>query len=423
MNVSNSIKRDKPAMLLVTQSFPYGLAESSFLKEEIKALAQHFAVQIISRNSLDDQYVQVPESVVLHRYHSKERYNTLALLIKTLCSLPFYKEVMLMAKCDKLSLNHLERCIRVQMRSLHFANYLRKIRNNVKGNVILYTYWNDYASFAASSIKRKGDFQVCRLHGGDLYELDINDRYQPYKNVYNTTIDLFSFISNKGLTYYNETYRDVSDKASVNFLGVPNHDTSSYFTKRKDVRIVSFSYVRDIKRIDRIIDTLSSDDSINIHWTHIGARYLYEQIKEYAKEKLNSKSNVDYQFLGEMKNEDALEYISSHEFDFLINVSSTEGMPMTMMEAFSMSIPVIGTKVGGVPEVVRHGYNGFLLDVDFKDNDLIAVLRDYAQLPFDKKQDLRIHAKETWRTTFYDKVNYEKFSQLLIDKYNLYETK
>lgn len=172
-----------------------------------------------------------------------------------------------------------------------------------------------------------------------------------------------------------------------------------------------------------LIDTLSSDDSINIHWTHIGARYLYEQIKEYAKEKLNSKSNIDYQFLGEMKNEDALEYISSHEFDFLINVSSTEGMPMTMMEAFSMSIPVIGTKVGGVPEVVRHGYNGFLLDVDFKDNDLIAVLRDYAQLPFDKKQDLRIHAKETWRTTFYDKVNYEKFSQLLIDKYNLYETK
>lgn len=410
-------------LLLITQSFPFGLAESSFLKKEIISLARYFSVHIISRNINDTQYVNVPNNVMLHRYNAKHNYKTVVLLLRALFSLNFIRELFVLLRRKMFSLGRLKKCLRVQMRTLHFASYLDSVRRQIDGPAILYSYWNDYACFAATLVKREKDFVVSRLHGGDLYELEINDRYQPYKCVYNHNVDLFSFIARMGLSYYNETYFNVTNKASINYLGVPEHSVKSIFSDRRNVKIVSFSYVRDIKRIDRIIDVLSNIDTLSVDWTHIGARYYYDQIRDYAKEKLDSKPNINYHFLGELRNEDALKYISNNEFDFLINVSSTEGLPMTMMEAFSMSIPVIGTKVGGVPEVIIHAHNGYLLDVDFKDEDLANILYAYESLPFSEKVALRLNAKNTWQSTFREESNYGEFAHLLISRFKEYEAK
>lgn len=42
--------------------------------------------------------------------------------------------------------------------------------------------------------------------------------------------------------------------------------------------------------------------------------------------------------------------------------SYTEGMPMSILEAMGYGIPVVSTTVGGIPELVQHGKNGFLLE-------------------------------------------------------------
>ena len=417
--MDNLSRNNKHFLILVTQSFPYGIVESSFLKEEIKALDSKFNVTIVSRNVKDVQYVDIPQGVTVFRYDPSKFYNPLFLFFQTLLTKNFYKELCFLICKKKVDWKNVKKCISIQMRVLHFSKYLYNVRQQFSGIVVLYSYWNDYACFALSRVKRKGDFLVSRLHGGDLYELDINNRYQPYKNSYDKSVDLFSFISNNGLEYFNTTYFDVSRRSSINYLGVPARSTSYSFSLRKNIKIVSFSYVRDIKRIDRIIDALSKISDIDVFWTHIGARYLYDKVREYAEQKLTNKTNIKYQFLGEMKNEDALDYMSNNEFDFLINVSLTEGMPMTMMEAFSMSLPVIGTKVGGVPEVVRDSYNGYLLGVDYRDEELISILEKYVNLPYEDKIELREHAKETWRSTFYDITNYKRFSQTIEDRIQL----
>jgi glycosyltransferase involved in cell wall biosynthesis len=38
----------------------------------------------------------------------------------------------------------------------------------------------------------------------------------------------------------------------------------------------------------------------------------------------------------------------------------TEGMPTTVIEAMAAGCPVVGTSVGGIPDIVRHGENGWL---------------------------------------------------------------
>lgn len=49
------------------------------------------------------------------------------------------------------------------------------------------------------------------------------------------------------------------------------------------------------------------------------------------------------------------------EADIFVLPSFTEGLPNVVLEAYAQKKPVVATAVGGVPEVVRHGSDGFLV--------------------------------------------------------------
>jgi len=48
--------------------------------------------------------------------------------------------------------------------------------------------------------------------------------------------------------------------------------------------------------------------------------------------------------------------------DIFVLPSLTEGTPMAILEAMSLGLPVVATRVGGVPEIVDNGINGFLIN-------------------------------------------------------------
>ena len=47
--------------------------------------------------------------------------------------------------------------------------------------------------------------------------------------------------------------------------------------------------------------------------------------------------------------------------DALVMASETESAPLTILEAMSSGLPIIATEVGGIPEQVQDGVNGFLV--------------------------------------------------------------
>ena len=49
------------------------------------------------------------------------------------------------------------------------------------------------------------------------------------------------------------------------------------------------------------------------------------------------------------------------KFDIYVNSSLRESMPLTVIEAMAVSLPVIATRVGGIPEVVDNGVSGILV--------------------------------------------------------------
>jgi N-acetyl-alpha-D-glucosaminyl L-malate synthase BshA len=65
--------------------------------------------------------------------------------------------------------------------------------------------------------------------------------------------------------------------------------------------------------------------------------------------------------------------------DLLLITSEYESFSLVALEAMACGVPVLATKVGGLPEVVRHGETGFLLppdDLDAFARCAIAILAD-----------------------------------------------
>jgi len=52
-----------------------------------------------------------------------------------------------------------------------------------------------------------------------------------------------------------------------------------------------------------------------------------------------------------------------HAIDVLVVPSLIDGRPATIMEANACGVPVIATRVGGIPEMIRDGENGVLFDL------------------------------------------------------------
>jgi glycosyltransferase involved in cell wall biosynthesis len=50
--------------------------------------------------------------------------------------------------------------------------------------------------------------------------------------------------------------------------------------------------------------------------------------------------------------------------DIVVMASRTEGMPRIILEAFARGVPVVAPRVGGIPEVVKEGATGVLVDPD-----------------------------------------------------------
>lgn len=122
--------------------------------------------------------------------------------------------------------------------------------------------------------------------------------------------------------------------------------------------------------IDVVNDIVNTKNIKKIHFVQIGSftdrtgMYL-DKIKEFNLE--------DYiSFTGFIDN--ASSFIP--QFDMFLLTSQSEGLPQVINEAFYFKVPVVSTNVGGIPEIIKDGENGYLSDInDYKklSNDLMKL--------------------------------------------------
>ncbi|MDY0986474.1 4-alpha-N-acetylgalactosaminyltransferase [Flavobacterium sp. ACN2] len=121
------------------------------------------------------------------------------------------------------------------------------------------------------------------------------------------------------------------------------------------------------KDIHTFIDTaklikLKTNTSDSIKFIVIGDGPLKEELVNYT---IENNLEHDLFFTGYRNTADLLP-----EFNVFLLTSVTEGLPLTIYEAFACKIPVVCTKAGGTPEVITNGETGFLADL--KDTETLS---------------------------------------------------
>lgn len=279
---------------------------------------------------------------------------------------------------------------------------------------VLYSYWLSRGAYAISAFHgaRRENVRkiISRAHGYDLYEERNRMNYLPFRSFINENLDQISFISHHGMAYFTAKYpADLGAHKSVAYLGARNPEAlRKVFFNPDKIVIASCSMINQVKRLDLIIDFLAAC-TFDFEWIHLGSGELEEHIRTLAEQKLPAGS---YAFLGEVDNQEVLSIYQEHNVDVLINLSDSEGIPLSIMEAISMGIPVIARDVGGIAEIVSD-QTGYLIrsPEETLGTEYALICQTLLQMQkdpacFEAKKQACI---ERWQSAFDADQNYEAF--------------
>ena len=127
----------------------------------------------------------------------------------------------------------------------------------------------------------------------------------------------------------------------------------------------------------------------------------------------NIKKSISFNFIGELPNQKVHEYYRTNDVDLFVNMSESEGLPVSMMEAMSFGVPVIAPDVGGVREIVD-SHTGWLLSKDLCNEEFVEVIKKWCNYSSEQKKQKSQNAYNKWNLYFNAEINYQTFSNELL---------
>lgn len=292
-------------------------------------------------------------------------------------------------------------------RYIQIEYYICKNKIDLK-ELVIYSYWMAEHAYIASKLKIKFEEikAISRCHGYDLYEYRNEMDYIPFRKQIFENIDYIIPISNNGYSYITSKYKELNkNKLHTSFLGTTDYGYNLE-CKNDNLRIVSCSNLVEVKRVELIVKALMYITEFDVEWIHYGDGPEKDQLIKLCK---NLPMNIRYKFAGQTANEQIMKEYEKQKFDLFLNVSSSEGLPVSIMEAQSKGIVVVATDVGGTAEIIKDGVNGFLLNKDFMVQDLSEILVKYKNLSYQYKIKMKNKAREIWSEKFDASNNYRCF--------------
>lgn len=283
---------------------------------------------------------------------------------------------------------------------------LRNLKDNIEPDDILYFYWGDKSVMLLPAIKSFCQNKTfVRFHGSDLYE-NIGAGLIPFRKYILKFIDVALFISDNGKRYFIENYGEsVISQLTVSRLGVFYRGINPV-DKEDFFHIVSCSNMVPLKRLNLIVAALRLIDK-RIRWTHIGSGPEMKSISDSVRE---LPFNINVILTGAKSNKEVIDFYQHNHIDLFVNVSETEGVPVSIMEALSCGIPVLATNVGGTGEIVDNNV-GELVDKSISAAELARkILRFYNS---DDLSMYRNKATERWKQLCDAEKNYYELCQIL----------
>ena len=399
--MNNHIKKSND-LIFITEFFPYGKGEA-FIENEIETLAEHFnRVFILTTTKLDEPARKCPKNTTLISMERKMKYLE---ILPALFSILFWNEL----KNCMLNIRKIWFALSFLGKSILIKKYINEINSTYKidpNKLSIYSYWFTEGACAVAmlrNIKRK----VARAHRFDLYDYCNVYNYQPFQKQILDNIDNVLPCSLNGTEYLQNKFPIIKNKIKTSYLGTKQHSTKTLI-KNHFFTIVSCSAITVSKRVDLIINGISKfkeSYNLEIKWIHIGSGEEEKRIKKIAKKKLFA---IEYYFLGELTNQNVIDFYNTNRVDVFINLSSSEGLPVSMMEAQSFGIPIIATNVGGVSEIINN-QTGILIRDNPSNEEISNAIYKLHSMPLEDINSLRLNCIKHWKNKFNAHSNYVEF--------------
>lgn len=346
-------------------------------------------------------------------------YKRLDLILKmfhSIFNVRFLNEVHTI--CKRKKIKRIESIYKALMHLATACVYAKQIDRVMLNNGIsrgehnvFYAYWMSVQAEVFFDLKKKYSHSsfVSRCHSIDIYEERDKTGYLEYRQQLINLLDRVYSISDNGKSYL-ESHYACDSKCYIARLG--SHNTGMFIKKgRANIgafKIVTCSSLLTVKRIHLVVDILSKIKDIPIVWHHYGTGPLLEEL-EYKAQCLPA--NINYEFKGYIDHKTLFNLYAEEEYDLLMNVSYIEGIPVSMMEALSIGIPLLGTNVGGVSEIIKNEQTGFLVDRDATIEDIVEMIRKIISINDTEYALLRENCVEFWGKNYNQEVNYRLFAE------------
>ncbi len=422
----------KKFLVIITTNFPYGLREP-FLETELFYHAQHFQkiyilVPDADSGARSEISFEIPSNVMVVNFSSKINFRNKIAALKYLLNYSFWNEIKALKKNYDLKLNWkiikiiLAAFVKGHSFSNQLKNFLKSMHLPFK-RTILYTYWCTEYSLGIGLLNRKYKIAgaYSRLHNWDLYFERAEHGYLPLRKYIFSLLNGVFPVSLQAKEYLLKKLPSLNqDKMLVSRLGVEKAVFLSQKKTKGKLKILTLAFLGKVKRIDLLIMALEKIQDIEIEWHHIGEGNDHLNITQYAFNRLFNKGNIKYNISGDLTKKQVYEQLSKGQFNLLVNTSQFEGIPVSMMEAMSFGIPVLGTNVGGVSEIIDNSVNGFLMSADPGPDEIISYIKKIDHLNDDDYDKFCRNAYNTWETKFNADLNYSELIYSMLQLAKIY---
>lgn len=415
-------------LVLITNTFPYGQGEE-FIEPELPIIADNFDhVHIIATQVVPEaiQTRSLPPNATAFaiRTPGQSTIERLRFMASGLPSVLLNPQSRVRARegwpRPRAIISSLFFEARAQWISTRAIDAMKSIPWELRDEVTVYSFWLHVAARVGEIIRDTLLMQrpslrirfVSRAHNYDLYPHATTLGYLPQRRELLSSLDSVHPISQAGADYLTRHFPQFAHKISVQRLGtrepVPRPTLS-----RERLYVTSCSFVVPIKRLARIPAIMEglAQRGIPVTWTHIGGGPELKALRSTVKE---TNKLAEVKLIGYVDHAKLFEAYAEHPSTLLLNLSESEGLPVSMMEAISGGIPVVATDVGGVAEIVRPGVSGWLLSEDFTDMQAMEAVQKVWELTDGEYDRLCATARRLWEEEFRAADTYHRFGELLI---------
>ncbi len=275
------------------------------------------------------------------------------------------------------------------------------LKLNGVNDAIFYSYWfNEWGSILSIIHAKNPQFNFkTRVHLFDFEEEFQDSKYIPFRYTEVKQPKDIIAISNYAKYYLLDR---MQIKTELSYLGVMNAGINSIQTNNPFV-IVTCSSLSWYKR-PLLLVSLMCQFKNNIKWVHFGSGILQTEFLEAAKA---LPCNIDFHFMNHVPNQNVIKYYQENPVHMVLNVSSYEGIPVSLMEAISFGIPIVGCDICGMPEIITPE-SGLLLEKEFEIERAAKDLQDFLETKCTNSQ-YRQGVRSFWEQKFNADNNYPQF--------------